>query len=89
MLETDWPASIEESQTSGDAMTTLARRRLRHLEAGDDRRHQRLQQASASAALEGIEFTTEDLIELQMFEQQGMTDEEAIACLIEKYRQSE
>lgn len=52
-------------------------------------RHERLRQAVASAALESIEYTPEDLAELDRFDQHGLTDEEAVAYLIEKYRQPE
>ena len=70
-------------------MTTLARRAVHPTDAERSQRQARLQQAIASATLEGIEFTAEDLAELHLLDQQVMTDEEAIAYLVNKYQQPE
>lgn len=70
-------------------MPTPARRAVHSAVEAPGLRYERLQQAIASAALEGIQFTAEDLAELNGFDQQSMTDEEAIAYLVNKYRQPE
>ena len=70
-------------------MTTPAKRVTHASDEAPGLRYERLRQAIASAALEGIRFTAEDLAELTWFDQQGMTDEEAIAYLVSKYRQPE